>query len=379
MQNGTTIAVGSESDIETKLAAASIAPMDPHCDPTGNMGTFVVVPSSAKNEAFAVRVVMGVDRPADSCGPANGSDYQGCIVARRELSFVPHTPLTLPIAMHGACKNVTCGVHETCVVNAGTPECVSDVIPNPGSCHGAACAEGVLVDGGIEDAPTTPGDGPPGSIDVSPDSSGNEGGPDGAHADANGADATQPDASRPDANQPDANPPDAMLPDATMNDAQPNDGAPVDSPPPPPDSNGPGDASILGSCPGAGTSSGVSCGSVTCTSGQACCVGVPGGGGSPTLNCMTTGQCGVVGVVPGTTYSELACRNLSDCPSGTLCCLVPAGTSTGHNASCMATCPSTFSQTAACRNNCECATSTCQIAGTGCAPLSIATCGGACL
>jgi hypothetical protein len=374
MLKDTTIAIGKESDIETKPQATTTT----QCDLSGNIGTFVVVPSSAKNETFAVRIVAGVDRSAEYCGPANNSDYQGCIVARRELSFVPHTPLMLPIAMREQCKSVTCpsvnGKPQTCVVVHGTAECVSGLIPNPASCMGSTCAEGVLVDGGGEDAPASPGDGSPVSNDGPADSPGNVG-PDVMQSDGHVSDATVPDASRPDV----YNPPDATQPDAQSNDAQPNDG-PTDAPPPPTDSTGGGnDAAVLGSCVGAGTSPGVSCGPVTCGSGQACCVGVPAGGGSPSLTCMTTGQCGTVNPVAGTTYSELACRNRGDCPSGTVCCLVPGSASTAHSASCKATCPSTFSQTQACRNTCECPTSTCMVAGTGCAPLSIATCGGACI
>ena len=71
-----------------------------------DIGTFVVVPNqgNGSSESFAVLVVTG---DGDSnCRAAAG--YPGCIVARRELSFLPHTPLTLPIAMDKACVNVTC-------------------------------------------------------------------------------------------------------------------------------------------------------------------------------------------------------------------------------------------------------------------------------
>jgi hypothetical protein len=67
-----------------------------------------------------------------------------------------------------------------------------------------------------------------------------------------------------------------------------------------------------------------------------------------------------------------------------VCCFVPSTVAgAGASASCMTSCPGTFSQVQVCRNSCECGGSTaCGIPAGGsaakCSPLSIATCGGYC-
>lgn len=114
---GTQIAVGSTADVEGKDAAA----VTPSCK-NGYVGTLVVVPSSDKSSEIGVRVVMGVDRPPEEC-PAAG--YAGCIVARRALHFIPHSDLTLPIAMRQVCVGDPCDPRSTCVEGS----CVSSTVP----------------------------------------------------------------------------------------------------------------------------------------------------------------------------------------------------------------------------------------------------------
>jgi hypothetical protein len=103
------------------------------------VGSLVLVPSAASDEVFAVRIVAGVGRdPADCVPPIYGP---GCIVARRTLSFVSDTALTLPVALRGACDGVRCGPRDTCVAG----RCRSAAVPAPAACVGArGCDEGVL-------------------------------------------------------------------------------------------------------------------------------------------------------------------------------------------------------------------------------------------
>jgi hypothetical protein len=142
------------------------------CDATGPR-TLVVVPSSSKSGEVAVEIVAGVDTPVEECA-ARG--YQGCIVARRALRFLPHTPLRLPIALRRSCIGVRCAEADTCVRGV----CVPATIGDPESCAESDCG---------------PDLGPP--VDAGPDGSDTSFAPD-ATADGN-ADGSIVEADRPDA------------------------------------------------------------------------------------------------------------------------------------------------------------------------------------
>jgi hypothetical protein len=349
MLNGTTITVGTPDSVETKATVA-----DTQDCVNGNIGTFVVVPSSGQSDAFAVRVVSGIGaKAARDCTPGGQPNYQGCIVARRELAFEPHTPLTVPIVMSSKCANVMCSKGQTCV--EGT--CANDMI---GNCTGAGCSEGMLLDGGLDAPMSGPlPDAAPG-MDSTPDAP--------SPFDSSAADAPPPGeaglADAPHADAADA----ANTPDA--GDASAPTDAPVVA-----------DANPLGSCVAAGSSTGVTCGGASCSSSQVCCVAQPQGG-TATSYCSTLAACDP-NASSGTMYSALACRNRGDCASG-VCCFVPSTVAGGGaSASCMASCPGTFSQVQVCRNACECGgTTACGVptggSATKCSPLSIATCGGYC-
>jgi len=126
----------------------------------GDLGTINVVPSSEKNGALSIEVVMGVSRPPEQC---TASDVQGCIVARRDLSFVPNTRLRVPIVMHVACDGVLCGADQTCNYIG---RCVSSSV-DPAQCASEA---GCLLEGDDKatamDAGTGPDTGP--ALDAGP-------------------------------------------------------------------------------------------------------------------------------------------------------------------------------------------------------------------
>jgi alpha-tubulin suppressor-like RCC1 family protein len=107
----------------------------------GRIGDIVLVPSGQGPE-IAVRVVADIDDPSP-CTKADG--YKGCIVARRIIKFVPHTPLTLPIALDASCVGVPCDENTTCVNGA----CVNAEVMNPALCVGdGGCA--LSGEGGID-------------------------------------------------------------------------------------------------------------------------------------------------------------------------------------------------------------------------------------
>ena len=114
---GTQIAVGTPDDVEGKAGAA----VTPTCR-NGYVGSLVIVPSGDKSTEVGVRVVSGVDHAPEDCAAAG---YAGCIVARRAIHFIPHTELTIPIAMRLVCVGDPCDPRSTCV--EGT--CVSSTVP----------------------------------------------------------------------------------------------------------------------------------------------------------------------------------------------------------------------------------------------------------
>jgi len=109
----------------------------------GQLGTLVIAPSGSKDDVVAFKVVMGIRQDAESCA---APDYKGCIVARRALHYIKHTSLKVNVLMDLACEGIPCSETETCKGGA----CVPATIPDPQSCTGGGCNEGVL-DGGAGD------------------------------------------------------------------------------------------------------------------------------------------------------------------------------------------------------------------------------------
>jgi hypothetical protein len=139
---GTSVTVGRLGEIETKAATTSST----FCDPSsGDLGALVIVPSSGNRDEVAMKIVAGVGRDADSCVPPYG---KGCIVARRAVRYLPHTPLRISVPLRAVCDGVACADTQTCV----SGKCVGAEIADPGACSGASgCGEevaGAAVDGG---------------------------------------------------------------------------------------------------------------------------------------------------------------------------------------------------------------------------------------
>jgi hypothetical protein len=307
--NETSITLGSAADIETKLPVTVTGSCDPG---TGTIGTFVVIPGSSNDASFAVRVVSGVDTPVGNCA---APDYTGCIVERRELTFIPHTPLTLPIAMDLDCVNVSCLPNTTCYRGA----CVSSMVPDPAACSGAAgCGPDELlrIDGGsgvsgdaTTETSSADGPGPDAPADVSAGTS---------------ADAT----------------PDVDMPSRDSGG----------------DAPGTADSGPLGTCPVAGSATGVVCAGGLCATGQVCCVTTTTTA-APTETCTSPSACNADGGTGLMSSSSFACRNAGDCPAGTTCCL---GASGGFVTTCAASCSTSPTRRIACRNTCECGTLNCE-------------------
>lgn len=134
---GTSLTIGTLDGLDGRPATAQTTACTPGA--VARIGKIVVVPSGEKDDAVAVRVVLGFGRdPAECVAPTFGP---GCIVARRSLRYVPHENLTLPIFMSAACNGVACGPTETCVRGACKPATIAD----PSLCTKAeGCGEEAL-------------------------------------------------------------------------------------------------------------------------------------------------------------------------------------------------------------------------------------------
>lgn len=123
---GVDIIVGDPTGVAEKIAATSTEQCEAG-DPMSRIGSIVITPSDEKNAPFGVQVVAGVDRNIQEC---TAPDYEGCIVARRRMRFLPHTELYMRITLHQTCKGVACASDMTCVAQG----CVSSEISDPEAC-----------------------------------------------------------------------------------------------------------------------------------------------------------------------------------------------------------------------------------------------------
>jgi alpha-tubulin suppressor-like RCC1 family protein len=130
------------------------------CEPSGRIGSLVMVPQGDDSKPAAIKVVMTFtsnkfhlqEVSLDTCLLQGGG--QGCIVARRSLHFVPHTKLVLPIEMHSDCENVVCPPSETCVHEICVPAAIDPAqCLAPGGCPNPV----VPPDAGFDAGPCRPG------------------------------------------------------------------------------------------------------------------------------------------------------------------------------------------------------------------------------
>lgn len=102
----------------------------------GQVGNITVVPSGGDEAPVYVRVVMGIGRDPDGCR-LSATQKDGCIVARRKVSFISGQSLDVPVRLHLACNGVLCSADTTC---NSVGSCVSSSIDSsrcgePGGCE----------------------------------------------------------------------------------------------------------------------------------------------------------------------------------------------------------------------------------------------------
>lgn len=80
-------------------------------DTSGLIGTLTVIPDSGDDGVVALKLVMGVRRETSACKPPS---YEGCIVARRRVRYVPNQRLRLPMSLYAQCVDIPCDADSTC-------------------------------------------------------------------------------------------------------------------------------------------------------------------------------------------------------------------------------------------------------------------------
>ena len=85
--------------------------------PVNYVGSIVIVPGPAGDDAKVdVTVIGSVSAASNDKCLTTKTNVGDCLVVRRRLSFIPHTPLTLPVRLDSRCLNVQCKDDtETCI------------------------------------------------------------------------------------------------------------------------------------------------------------------------------------------------------------------------------------------------------------------------
>ncbi len=137
----TGIAVGSLTTFDTRTFSATQS----GCARPAYVGSIVLIPSGSTDGTLGIKIVGAIGKDPATCTRADPK----CIVARRALGFLPHTSLTLPIALEASCAGIACDDPTTTCVKGN---CVSATV-DPHACASGDC----LLDGGAPDATVNTG------------------------------------------------------------------------------------------------------------------------------------------------------------------------------------------------------------------------------
>ena len=113
-----------------RVERAAATTVSRQCEGRGIIGTLVLTPRTSKDADVAIKVVAGVDVDVSECTAER--NYKGCIVQRRELGYVEHTGLELPIDLLLVCLDVPCDEQSTCAADG---RCVSAKITSGSDCR----------------------------------------------------------------------------------------------------------------------------------------------------------------------------------------------------------------------------------------------------
>jgi hypothetical protein len=101
----------------------------------GRIGDIVIVPSGPNDARVRIEVTLAVEHKDPAMCAASP---ELCVVARRILRFVPHEPLTLPIAMSADCLGVPCNDPNSTCEHGQCTSAVGGDVPDAGARGDAA-------------------------------------------------------------------------------------------------------------------------------------------------------------------------------------------------------------------------------------------------
>jgi hypothetical protein len=159
------VRIGSPANIATNpsthLESTTCMAGDATSSTSNDLGNVVILPSGGFDELVSISVALSNDVATltPSCFPEPGG--ASCIYAHRQISFLPHGRVTLPIVLSSTCAGVSCVAPLTC--NPDTGKCENGNI-DPHDCGTNLCADvGPPGDVGLPDVPISL-DGPPGDV-----------------------------------------------------------------------------------------------------------------------------------------------------------------------------------------------------------------------
>jgi hypothetical protein len=114
------------------------------CDPaTGSRGVLVLVPKDSDTGELAVEVRIRADKqPPTNCIASLG--YDGCIIARRILNYIPGRSVKLRVDLRNPCLNTPCTQTTSCVTQGLGKSCVEARI-DPTLCSGTCTDEDLVA------------------------------------------------------------------------------------------------------------------------------------------------------------------------------------------------------------------------------------------
>jgi hypothetical protein len=111
---GSNITLASQGELEQALVLRTFTTCTPIKDGMNSLGLLVLLPRNKQDDGqHAIKVVTAVSAQSpDKCGPENG--YQGCIVVRRRLTYLPEGTTRVPVTLLRECEGVECTEESTC-------------------------------------------------------------------------------------------------------------------------------------------------------------------------------------------------------------------------------------------------------------------------